>query len=772
MKKSPIVLLSLILLLSYAGSSSAVSLGRHRGAALIGRPLDLTVQAVLDAQEDLAALCLEADVFYADNRQEKSRVRVTAEKATPAAQDALIRIRSSTLIDEPVVTVYVRIGCQQKVERRYVVLADLASEVAGQAALPQVPTTSESRPVAVPAVAAGQRATSSRPAVAARSGPGSNRIADPSTPGVAGAPVRQGARTSALAPKAALVDASQGVAGTAPQTKAGNGLKESKTLAQRREPRGKTAEKGSARLKLEALDLTIERDPSLKSSAELLSTPSAGAQERSAAAALWRALTAQPQDILRDLEKLQALENSVRALQIQTQKNQVTIAELALQLKKAESERYANALVYLLVALLLAAVATMVYLLRRRSGLAGDGADELPWWRKNEPRERGWANSALGADVSSPSDLEIQKKKISRKEKGTRVTAPTALDLDLDLGLNESGFTDVKHMSSLGPDSMPPLSRADRSEFGLSLPSSARAVKAEELFDVQQQADFFVSIGQHEQAIEVLRNHIGDNVETSALVYLDLFNLYHQLKRQADYDALREEFNQRFNGKIPAFDFYNESSAGLESYQVALSRIEALWPSPKVLEIIEESIFRRPDESAEAFDLEAYRELLLLYSVAREIISPEKPARHDMLKFDLPDSGTGSDFHSPPKFLATSIQPLLAVVVPPRKEPEGQPFLVSTLPPSLPQLGLDLDLSQFGNENSEAISGADSDSRFFAQFAADIAVSPPKPPAQPAAKLPSLPVATPRAPATGNLIDFDAFDSSGNDINPSKLPKS
>ena len=106
-----------------------MSLGRHRGATLIGRPLDITVQAVMDAQEDIASLCLDADVFYADNKLDKARVRVTAEKSATGSQDVVIRVRSSNLVDEPVVTLYLRVGCQQKTERRYVTLAELASDV-------------------------------------------------------------------------------------------------------------------------------------------------------------------------------------------------------------------------------------------------------------------------------------------------------------------------------------------------------------------------------------------------------------------------------------------------------------------------------------------------------------------------------------------------------------------------------------------------------------------------------------------------------------------
>ena len=70
------IALSFLLLLPTT-ASMAMSLGRLNGAALIGRPLDMSVQAVLEPQDDASNLCLEADVFYADNKLEKSRLRVT-----------------------------------------------------------------------------------------------------------------------------------------------------------------------------------------------------------------------------------------------------------------------------------------------------------------------------------------------------------------------------------------------------------------------------------------------------------------------------------------------------------------------------------------------------------------------------------------------------------------------------------------------------------------------------------------------------------------------
>ncbi len=107
--------------------AQALGLGRLQGTALIGRPLDVSVQIQTDPGEDGAALCLEAEVFHADARQDQRLVRVTLE-AVQAGQIAKARIVSATPIDEPVVTVLLRAGCAQKTTRRYVLLADPPAE--------------------------------------------------------------------------------------------------------------------------------------------------------------------------------------------------------------------------------------------------------------------------------------------------------------------------------------------------------------------------------------------------------------------------------------------------------------------------------------------------------------------------------------------------------------------------------------------------------------------------------------------------------------------
>lgn len=144
---------------------------------------------------------------------------------------------------------------------------------------------------------------------------------------------------------------------------------------------------------------------------------------------------------------------------------------------------------------------------------------------------------------------------------------------------------------------------------------------AEELHDVQQQADLFVSFGEFPQAIDVLLAHINAHPDTSPLPWLDLLEIYFKLDRQQDYDGVRDEFQRVFNALVPTFGACSADGPGLETYPGAMSRLVALWPSPKVLEIIEESMLREPEQdTSEVFSLEADRELLLLHNIGMEVI--------------------------------------------------------------------------------------------------------------------------------------------------------
>ncbi|OOG39785.1 hypothetical protein [Polaromonas sp. A23] len=395
------------------------------------------------------------------------------------------------------------------------------------------------------------------------------------------------------------------------------------------------------------------------------------------AAALWKALMAEPEDVLKDAEKISSIEADLKRLNSESKKNQLALADLQVQLQL--QQRDARWWIGGLLAVLVLLISGFFFWRRATSERAA------PWWRRKKASEMHWFASALGgnADVgrdSVPIDSDLL------------YSMPPDGNAGAELASRPSRVT-PKPASSF----MPPSSRRGHTDFALSMPHVPRAVKAEELFDVQHQAEFFVSIGQHEQAVAVLRNHISEDSLTSALVYLDLFNLYHQLKCRTEFDGLRVEFSRLFNAEIPPFDTYTEVSLGLEVHEAALARIVSMWPSPKVLEVIEEAVFREPGDQTEVFGLEAYRELLFLYGIAKEIVQTHSVANSSLLDFDLPSlppletGGAGRELPAPETAVAPSVQSS------PAKRGDSR---AAALQNTLSQRGVDIDLGALETEKS------------------------------------------------------------------------
>jgi hypothetical protein len=690
------------ILLSTALSSSAVTLGRHSGAAMIGRPLDVRVQVLLAPGEDLTNLCIQTDVFYGDTQVSANLVRTSPQRTTPDVEPS-VRVQSSLPVNEPFVTLYVKAGCGTQFTRRFVLLADLVNE----------PLTASVPSSANPTPAAGASVEpSALPRVAAAP-------VAPSSPAVssgAATPASDTSRPRSAAP-----------------ARTGTPASRAPSVVRRAAPKPPAAP-AVPRLQLDPIDLTtgIERDPTLKLSPLLLSEPSSSEETRTAAAQLWKSINATPEEILRDAQKLAALESEVAKLREEQSRAQAALGELNTQLEQSQAQRFQNWLVYLLGACLLLALLAVLLVWRRRQEVVVQGSEASRAWWAPEDEEPTQRVPLTGNEAAASSDMA------PLSPKGDSVDVDLDFDLDQDSSFDSlkdhPGQPAVTHPMPVAPQGEGAIAARDRREFSTSAMGVSRSVATEELFDVQQQADFFVSLGEDEQAIQVLKDHLTESHEPSALTYLDLFHIYHRLGRRLDYENLREEFNHVFNAGAPPFDSYSQRGLGLESYETAFSRIQALWPQPRVLDLIEQSIFRdATDSSTEVFDLEAYRELLMLHAIAKDLIQRDSsPVR------------TSGDFQH------TAMQPLKAagksapvVAMPPATAADRQltqPMALNDIPPASSRLGIDIDLDD--------LSGV---ARFEASLPeVGVAVE--------ASAKPTQPADFDIRPGEDNLIDFEVVD--------------
>lgn len=564
-----------------AAGASALSLGSGSGTVVLGSPVDLAFELQPDPGTDVASSCVTAKLVAGDNAVADSKVRVMPLPEVRGRPSG-VRVMASIALDEPVLTVTLTAGCAGKTTRTYTFLSDLPTIATRSASA--LPVDLSRLPGAAGAEAArpAPRAQDSRPVPASPDPratpqplvPRAPAAARPVAPATATPPVRPAARVPAPAKASAAAPASR------------------------------------PRLVIEPLDIWLDSPVPLRSSPELSATPSEEmSPQRAQAIALWKALNAQPEALLKDSEQLKSLESEAAALRAQAAKDRAAAAQLQQQLELVEQERFPATIVYALGALLALALLVAAWM----------------WMRLRKASQhavRAWGDSvALGSRDTAAAEEALG---LTRDPGDSWLPSDTQPVPDEDA---PSAAGPSAPVTVPAPSPVPVVAAAARPPLvsaPVPLPSPAAAsaslhiVNPEELFDIQQQAEFFISVGEHQQAIEVLKNHIAEHRETSPLAYLELLRLYHTLSRVDEFAQLRAQFMQSFNAQVPEFSGFHRTGRMLYHYTDALADIEALWTSPEVLGLLETLLFRRTGaESVEPFDLAAYDDLLLLLSIAQ-----------------------------------------------------------------------------------------------------------------------------------------------------------
>lgn len=582
-------------LLCAAGASHGLALGPVSGAAWVGRPLELVIPVQGAVGEDALSSCFDVEVYHGDSRQESSRVSVTT-RAGAQPNTADIRIASIARVDEPVVTVQVRATCSQKVSRHYVLLADMPREVDVSTALRDVSTAEPQLARVDPALA-----NSPEPAVAPAAPIGA-------TAGAAStAPTQPGATAPvATKPVAAKPSPMQASVRKRPVVK---------PAAPRRSPSGPARELGKpaaprARLVLDSLEMLSDRVASLESATAEALKP----------------------DLSTDASKVQSLEADVKALLALAAKNEASLIDLKARLQRAEAERMPKELVYGLMALALAGLAAWgLWSRRQRHSGSWSGAQARP-----EPLESGPVPLPVPVARPAPAPSPVEDPVASKAARLQALSAmldrngpPSEVDVSL-IEMSESNFdTLMKSGTPQNAIRVPSPTRAARAaEVAAPLAHAPVGLSADAVFDIRQQAEFFVSLGQTDRAIRVLEGQISGSDVPNPLVYLDLLALLHVPSRKTDFRRVREDFNLLFNANAPEFAQFKDEGRGLEAYPEVLSAISALWPDPKVQAVIETCVHRDPwGSSSQPFDLAAFRDLLFLHAVAQTfaLLPPAKP---------------------------------------------------------------------------------------------------------------------------------------------------
>ena len=644
----------ILLTIALGGSSPealALGFGRNANNSHLGQALDFSVLLHFDGGEFVSSECVVAEVIAGEDRVPPANVRISIE-APRESGDRLLRVRTSSVIEEPIVSVNLSVGCPAILTKKYVAFIDPPT-----LNLAQSPTLENT---AAPVIAP-------LPPIAPRREP-AIRVATPSAPArpaasaseAASAPPRRPrpTRTAVRPPSRDLTLA------TAPDAAARPAPRASETVVRAAAaPRG-----GGPRLQLEAppplppvaaasaaapAAAPASAAPLAKSAASSAATvaaaPAASGAAKAAASAAPPLATAMPASGAAEAVaaqasaalaattpataaaasqaagnapadaqavRLHALEDNLAKLRAESEATRGTVATLQSRLREAEAARDSNHpltnWLLGLVALLLLALAGMVVWMRRRE------RERDAWWAASIQQgtvAQAGAPLAAAADIV-PSEYGIEPPQAAAVS--TQVAAPAVIETP-------------PRTEPSGPVAWKPTRAIP--ELGTS-DVAHRTFSADELIDLEQQVEFFVTLGQDEAAVDLLNDHIQSAAGVSPLPSLKLMEIHRRRGDRAAYERVRADFNPRFHASAPGWDEHDAPSRPLEDNADVIAQLQETWSTPpRAMGLLELLLFRAG--SKPAFDLEAYRDVLFLYEIARDL-SGHVDDRVLVVDFELP----------------------------------------------------------------------------------------------------------------------------------------
>ena len=312
--------------------------------------------------------------------------------------------------------------------------------------------------------------------------------------------------------------------------------------------------------------------------------------------------------IAKERARIAELEAALATLRTESQHQQKSLAALQARLRDAESERHASGQVVVLAIALLVAIALGAAM----SALRRHQRNRARWFEEQTRQLRRESVAELPADAEPPVP------RVSQPPSGWNDGPPSNLAVTAPASIGGLEVTTV-----LAPQSHYARLAQQESSANSALRSSAPATSPmDELADLEQQAEFFAAIGQDDAATALLEAHLHRAGGGSALPYLHLLEIHRRRGDRDAFDRARREHGPRFAAAAADWDGTDASARALEGHARAIASLQALWATPPEAMRLLEALAARPGDDNAAFDLAAYRDLLLLYAVARDLAMP------------------------------------------------------------------------------------------------------------------------------------------------------
>lgn len=309
-----------------------------------------------------------------------------------------------------------------------------------------------------------------------------------------------------------------------------------------------------------------------------------------------------PASDLRELGEINQLKKEAEKLKKQNQIDKASLEQLQ---SKSTFDYWLLALSMVATLAILVIVFLLLYI-RRNLGIS-----KPSWWEDEDENELVGATRIEDVIDQLQSKYEIntgsdQSLAVAKKE-----AAPAVV--------GDSSSERVRAQDS-SMHRTPTLEETNSSIFNFYSPR-ATSVKVEEISDVTQEAEFWISMNDPQRAIEILAAQERVEHPDSPVPWLFLLDLYKTVEDRAKYEQLRERFISFFNANIPEYDADLSALVHrhLDDFPHILEKICSLWGGADALPYLEALLVDDRKGARGGFDLPVYRDILMLIGIAREL---------------------------------------------------------------------------------------------------------------------------------------------------------
>ena len=171
-------------------------------------------------------------------------------------------------------------------------------------------------------------------------------------------------------------------------------------------------------------------------------------------------------------------------------------------------------------------------------------------------------------------------------------------------------------------------------------PKTAETPFSVEEFDsehnILDHADVFLSHGRTSLAIQLLQNHLLDFPKKSVTIWLFLLDLLAKENMHGVYEQTALECKEHFNIRIAAFSNDEASpKQHVEDFPRLYAGLQDVWGTPAALVYLDDLIYNSRLETRVGFEKCVLEELLLLKSIAQDLVSTATVIQLDEKKLAL-----------------------------------------------------------------------------------------------------------------------------------------